>query len=325
MELQDFIEETVSALSEYYGEDTEIKTHEIRKNNGVLLQGVCPLKQGKNIAPTIYLNSFYERHQKGESFGVLIKEMVHTIEKSQVTNNFDMSFFLNYDNIKKKLVLRLIHRENNKELLSKVPYMEFQDLAIVCHYLIITEEIGMGAILIQKEHLKLWNIKEEILFQDAFKNGPKLEPYSILEMSEIIKSILYDSFQEQIEEICEEYACDKEILIKSTMEDMSEKLEEKQISMYVLTNEKRCYGAACLVYQDMLDIIGDKLQDDYYIIPSSVHEIIFVAKGECVDSLSLNQMIEEVNQTQVEKEERLSDHTYLYQRNTKKLISITNH
>ena len=39
MELQEFIKKTVKALEEYYGENVEVKTHSIYKNNGILLQG----------------------------------------------------------------------------------------------------------------------------------------------------------------------------------------------------------------------------------------------------------------------------------------------
>ena len=55
--------------------------------------------------------------------------------------------------------------------------------------------------------------------------------------------------------------------------------------------------------------------------------VVSVAKGygENVVANRLNEMINEVNTTQVEEEEWLSNHTYLYQRNNKKLISITNH
>ena len=52
---------------------------------------------------------------------------------------------------------------------------------------------------------------------------------------------------------------------------------------------------------------------------------IVVAKKECIDSFVLNEMIDEVNRTGVEEEEWLSNHTYLYLRKNKKLISITNH
>lgn len=325
MKLQKFTEKTEKALSEYYGKEAEVKTHKIYKNNGMLLQGICALKNGKNIAPTIYLNSFLERYEKGESFGVLIKEIIQILEDSQVSKDFNTGFFMDYENVRKKLVLRLIHLEKNEELLKKIPYIKFQDLAIVCHCLLMTEEIGMGAIVIHKEHLKIWNIGEETLFRDAFENSPRMEPYTILKMSEIIKRILKNSIQEKIEEICQEYICDKQVLLNSTLEHMTQEIEEKHIPMYVLTNENRCYGAACLVYPHMLEIIAEKLQDDYYIIPSSIHEIIIVAKRECIDSVCINEMINEVNRTEVEEEDWLSNHTYLYQRNSKELISITNH
>ena len=90
MELQEFTLKTVKALEEYYGDEAEIKTHEVYKNNGVLLQGICALKKGKNIAPTIYMNSFFERYHRGEKFGELVQEMLHLIEENTVTSNFDI-------------------------------------------------------------------------------------------------------------------------------------------------------------------------------------------------------------------------------------------
>lgn len=325
MEIQQFTEKTIKALSEYYGKDVEIKKHQVYKNNGILLQGICVLQNGKNIAPTVYLNSFLERYNEGENFGFLIKEMIRFMEENQVDSNFNMDFFMDYEQVKRKLVIRLIHLEKNRELLKQVPYIKFEDLAIVCHCLLITEEIGVGAILIHKEHLNTWNVNEEELFRDAMKNSPQLEPYHILKMSDMIKSILYDTVYGKIEEIYGEYACDRELLLDSTLENMAKEIEEKHIPMYVLTNEKRFYGAACLAYPNMLQTIAEKLQDDFYILPSSIHEIIFVAKKECIDSYSLNEMIEEVNRTQVEEEEWLSNHTYLYQRKNQKLVSVTNH
>ncbi len=325
MEIQRFTEKTERALGEYYGKEAEIKQHTVYKNNGILLHGICVLQNGKNIAPAVYLNSFWERYKNGESFGILIKEIINFMEENQVSGNFDTDFFKDYGQVKRKLVIRLIHLEKNKELLNRVPYIKFQDLAIVCHCLLVTDEIGVGTILIHKEHLAVWKISEKELFQDALENSPKLEPCHMLKMSDMIKNILYDSVCDKIDEICEEYACDKEMLLDSTLANMAKEIEEKHIPMYVLTNEKRFYGAACVAYPDMMEYVAEKLQDDFYILPSSIHEVIIVAKRECVDSYTLNEMIEEVNKTQVEEEEWLSNHTYLYQRKNQKLISVTNH
>lgn len=324
MNFEQFIEKIKTALRDYFGEEAEIKTHQVYKNNGVLLQGVCALEKGKNIAPTVYLNDFYEKYEQGAAFGELVRKIVQFMENNRVTSDLNVDFFMDYKKIKKKLVLRLINREQNEELLKQIPYLKFKDLAIVCHCILITEEIGTGSILIYKHHLEAWNIGEDILFQDAFENSPKIEPYCILKISDMMKEVLKRTIEERIDEICEEYETDKTELLNRTLENMAQELEEKNIPMYVLTNQNRYYGAASLVYPGMLEKIGDILQEDYYVLPSSVHEIIFVGKTYCMDSFVLNEIIEEINRTQVMEEEWLSDHTYLYQRKEKNLISVLN-
>ena len=272
MELQEFTEKTVKALEDYFGDGVEIRTHQVSKNNGILLQGICVLEKGKNIAPTVYINSFFEKYQKGVTFGRIIRDMVIYMEHNQVTKNLDVDFFLDYENVRKKLVIRLIHEEKNKELLKKVPYLKFQDLAIVCYCTMVTEEIGNGSILIHKHHLESWGVEEETLFQDAFENSPRIEPASILKMSDMMTSVLRESVKEQIDEVCEKDVEEKEELLEVTLENMAREIEEKNIPMYVLTNTKRYYGAASMVYPDMLEKIGDMLKEDFYVLPSSVHE-----------------------------------------------------
>ena len=322
MELQKFTEKVTNALCQYYDAKVKIETHKVYKNNGILLQGICALQEGKNIAPTVYLNDFFERYREGESLGSLVKEIIHLIEKNQVSNTVDVSFFMDYEKVKKRLVFRLIHKDKNKELLQGVPFQTFEDLAIVCHCLMLTEELGTGSILIHREHLENWEISEEQLFADAMINSPLIEPYCILKMSDMVKNILEETMKGQIDEICEEYPQDKEKLLERTMEQMVEEMEENQVPMYVLTNARRYYGAACMAYPGVLQKIAELLQDDYYILPSSVHEIIFLSKSKALDASFLNEMIQEVNQSQVEEEEWLSNHAYLYQRKTKNLISI---
>ena len=324
MELQKFTEKTLKALREYYGQDVEIRSHSVYKNNGILLQGICVLEQGTNIAPTVYLNDFLNKYEEGELFGNIIKKIIEIIEKNKVTNQLDVAFFMDYEQVKKKLVLRLINRKENEELLKHVPYLKFKDLAIVCHCIMISEEIGTGSILIHKHHLETWGILEDTLLQDAFINSPIIEPYNILKISDMMKKMLRETIREQIDEICGEDSEYKEAFLEATMENMIREIEEKHIPMFVLTNQNRYYGAACLVYPGMLEVMGEMLQDDFYILPSSVHEIIFLGKKGCMDSTALNEMIEEVNRTQVDEEEWLSDHTYLYERKNKKFISITN-
>ena len=59
MELQNFVKKIKVELEGVYGNSVKIEHHQVYKNNGILLQGICVLKEGQNIAPTIYLNDFF--------------------------------------------------------------------------------------------------------------------------------------------------------------------------------------------------------------------------------------------------------------------------
>ena len=61
------------------------------------------------------------------------------------------------------------------------------------------------------------------------------------------------------------------------------------------------------------------LKKDYYILPSSVHEVIIVPYSEIYVCSKLDEMVREINSTQVEEEDVLSNHVYLYDRVSGKL------
>jgi len=92
---------------------------------------------------------------------------------------------------------------------------------------------------------------------------------------------------------------------------------------YIMTNKYQINGASVLLYHGLLDGLAEKLGTDLYVIPSSIHEFLIlpVLPGTCIQDL--NAMIHEVNSTQVEEEEILSDHAYFYSRSEKLLTSMS--
>jgi len=322
MELQEFTEKIIQALKEFYGPQTRIESHQIYKNNGFKLQGICVLMPEKNIAPTVYLNHFFEAFSKGEDFGEILSQIITLYEENQVSQNLDVDFFLDYLKVKKRLVLRLIHREKNKELLKDIPHRTFQDLAVVCHCMIVNRFIGTGSILIHRNHLASWKIDEEELFQAAYENSPRLQPCQVNPMEDMVKEILGRAIEDKVEEICQEYPQNKDSLVKRTMEDVEQEIQAFPVPMYVLTNAGRYYGAACLLYDGILEKAAETIGGDFYILPSSVHEVILVAKQQGDGGMKFSKMIQEVNRSQVDPEEWLSDHAYLYKKEEKRVVSL---
>ena len=77
-----------------------------------------------------------------------------------------------------------------------------------------------------------------------------------------------------------------------------------------------------MVYDSVLSDVGEKLGEDYYILPSSIHECIVIPKKEEIDPEELKIMVREINATQVQPEEVLSDEIYQYERRYHRLSMV---
>lgn len=86
-----------------------------------------------------------------------------------------------------------------------------------------------------------------------------------------------------------------------------------------LSNTSNFYGASCIFYPKVLENIRRKIQNDYYIIPSSVHEVLILL-ADSIGKEELNQMIQEVNATVVESREILAEHCYKYDSKKNEII-----
>ena len=89
--------------------------------------------------------------------------------------------------------------------------------------------------------------------------------------------------------------------------------------MYVLSNKSKLNGSGCILYQNLLRSLGKKLESDFYILPSSVHEVLLIPADDQDSYEELTAMVQEVNATQLANEEILSDHVYYYSREAEKL------
>lgn len=79
----------------------------------------------------------------------------------------------------------------------------------------------------------------------------------------------------------------------------------------VLGNKSGIEGAASIVFGDVLTEIKSKLKENYYILPSSINEVLIVPESFAEPDF-IRKMVRDVNNTVVDKAERLSDSIYFY-------------
>lgn len=290
---QRFTDKLRKAVSKSYGETCLVEVNEIEKNNGVVYHGITIKRKDSNISPTIYLEKLYQEYEDGVPLGDILEKVIQIYEDHKIEGGIDLQFLLDFEKIKEKIVFRLIHYENNREMLSEVPYVRFLDMAVIFYCSIAHETLGNIAIVIKKNICRIWGIEKEELLLLAGRNTPVLLPFTLRSMEQIMEELGHIS-------------C----------------VSGKEPCMYVLTNSRKMFGAACLLYPDVLKHFAQAADKSFYVLPSSVHEVILVPerKGFCGEAF--RQIVKEMNGEQVEWEEVLSDSVYYYDREKGKLEKI---
>lgn len=291
MRYQNFIE-TVKEHIEQKLQKT-VTVIPVLKNNGTIYDGLVIHDPILNISPTIYLNHHFHRYLDGVSLEEIYEDIIHTYEENLPMEDFDISVFREYDKAKERIVMKLVNARKNKELLKKVPHILVYDLAIVflCHVSDLTEEYS--TILIHTEHLKLWDVSTEDLYEIAKSNSPQILPPRLDNLHDVYRNVTGISLPFL-----------------------------KDLDICILTNQLKIYGATCMVYPDLLEEISNLYTDDLCLIPSSVHEILLFPLHNIPAEYSLediNQMILDVNTNELTDDEILSDHIYQFHRESKEL------
>ena len=270
-----------------------VTIHTAVKNNGTMRKGLTLTEHGINIAPTIFLEEYYQRFQKGLSEEQAAGEILKLYAQVRYGHSIKTEGLGEYDEIRDKIVYRLVNREANADLLRDIPYREYLDLAVIFYVMVEFNDYGTAAMLIRKEHLEIWEVSEEEVFRRAHHNTHRILPEELRTMQAVLLDITEDG------------------------EDEEERPEE---ILYVLSNRLRSHGAAAILYEGSLEKIADRLSCSYYVLPSSIHEVIITPDRHLFSYRELSEMVKEINETQVEPEEVLADHAYYYDRSRKKLI-----
>lgn len=304
-----FVNEIMKRVKKNLGERYTINLYKVVKNNALELDSLVVLKEGKNFAPNLYLEPYYESYLEGTPLSEIANRLCYIYHHCAVPS-LSQDFVYSFDEMKPYIIFRLVNYEKNQVLLSQIPHVRQLDLAITFHCLVRSDEEGIGTIRITNEHMKLWDVTTNSLVTLARSNTRKLFPASIRSMDDVMKGLLK-----------EEKTVDHEsVILDEKMDQFLIKNTSVYSNMFILSNQKGINGAACMLYEGILREFADRIQSDFFILPSSIHEIILVPRHGDMNKSSLTKMVMEVNRTQVAAEEVLSDRVYYYSREKNKVL-----
>lgn len=306
MNFDDFKKLTVNSIGDYLSEFeiSKIKLEPVRKNNGVMLTGLIILRADEMVSPSMYLENYYYQYLNNKDFDLTLSKIRDDyIEAHEHMEQMDIKF----DVVKENIIMKVVNFDSNKDILDSSPYIRKNDLALTFRVLVNRDYTGISSTQLTYSLMEKYNINlsKDELYELAKANTMKFFPPKIVEMSEMFVNMGMDELD----------------------------IPNEKTSLYVLTNDAGVNGATCMFYDNVFDEFATEF-GDFYIIPSSIHEVILVDKSYVHNSPEdritkvqkkedINQfrmMIEEINENVVATEEILSNNLYEYDKDNREIF-----
>ena len=247
-----------------------------------------PEEDGRNGAfPVFYMQDLYELYLRGNSMDAILKYVCSWMFNASETyaareNDFDTAW------MKERVVFQLINYDRNFQMLSDLPHRKFLDLAVIYRVISLDGDGHMYGVIVTHDLLESWDMTEEDLYKKAWENTLQMLPFVLKDASQIVGE-------------------------ECTLVDFENR-------MYVITNDGCHFGAAAMLYPDILEMAADEIGSSYIILPGSIHEL-YAVKDQENRLHHWRKTVRYANQNLVHPTEWLSDNLYYYDK-VRKTVKI---
>ena len=282
-----FLDEMVDklqAVQNPFSSQFRVKVKDVEKANGMSYRGIEVSDQQVRMGVTINMDKHYKMYLGGKS----VDEIADLVQQ-QAADAFerrpdvDMSRLKDYESLCSNVMMEAVSREKNAEYLQNIPHFDMADLSIIYRLNVGRDRNhDIGVVTVDNQLLSSMGVSQDQFQKDVFEQAIAGEP-------PILKSLA-------------------EVMDMNFMGDDS----EPEGGLFLATNRDALYGASVIAIPGFLDQAAEKLGGSFYILPSSVHEVLLLRNDEEVNVQEMESMVQEINAAIVSPEEQLSDRVYHY-------------
>lgn len=242
------------------------------KANGLKKHGVRMRYDGNNnVAPVVYVEDFPDLPLDD------LAEKIRQIITENTRESSDLGWISEWEQVKDKVVARLYNQKTTGEVIRSAKEYGFDGLVLI-PYVDCTGIMQGGSIKVMRQMVDLWGVTDDELFETAISNiDARITPLG--DVLAMLKGGV-------------------------DLEDL-----DVNVPIFMVSNAKMCFGASAILKAK--DVLRERLTDGFIVIPSSVHEVLVVNKGE-MDIMDITDMIESVNESCVKPEEYLGSTPYVF-------------
>ena len=270
----------------------EMVAMEIRERTGLQAQvntkqmpdgterfGVTVKETSANIAPSIYVDEMKGAGLTVEQAATEVLKLYETHKNPKV----DVDWFTHFEQVKEKLYVKMLPKTFKTDVYRSAKAYGFEDLILVPYVRAELTPGEFGSIRVSADHIEKWGVTKREVMDTAIKNTKNGNVKVISLMAFMTGFAGFDGYNE----------------------------ETSYDEPFVISNSEAVFGASAILGK-IKDIKAEN-PDGFYVIPSSVHELIVLPKGiNGMDEEMITGFVHEVNSQVVVPEERLSDHVYTF-------------
>ena len=254
----------------------DIRLDEVQKMNESYT-GLTVRLDDSISAPVVNMDMFYQQYQDDRPLADVMRDMAEVVQMEPPAS-IDIDALKDYANVKDKLFVRLNSVEGNEKVMEESPHQMAADMMMTYHIFIPDREgDGFMSARISNDMMKDYGISVEQLHQDAIASTGLLFKPKIQSMMEALTGV-----------------------------------PEEDPKMMIVTNEQGSLGASALFCEGVMDKAAEYMKGNYFVLPSSIHEMLVVPDNGDFDREDLETMVKEANRTVVDPSDRLSDAVYHY-------------
>ena len=280
----DFIDILIATLKPMLPDACDISVQEVTKQAEERLTALCIRSDKTNITPLIYIDSAYQNYCHGASIENLALTIKQIYEQNSNLQQFDTTIVTDWEKAKKTVCARLINVKRNTSYLAEKVTTPLDGTNLAYMYFIDIPIPKDGSVPINTSIFKGWNVSLEEMHEIACANTQRLYPACIQSMAATMEDLAGDTGIDFV---------------------------PTDAAMYVVTNRQKIHGAISALYPDTIKRLQDAL-GDYYLLPSSIHEMLAVPVSLAQSPEDLLHMVVSINHdgSVVRPEDILADNVY---------------
>ena len=280
------------------------------KNNDIERTGLTIRLPRETASPVIYLNFYYDQYQSGRSMDDILLDIADARKQASLgpAEELAPSFLEDYENIRGKLQMRIYDTEKNQKRLEGIVHHCYGDYTAAYAVVFDSDPERYLCALVTQPIMDMWGITKKTLHEDTIRSDLSNEP-KLISMDDMMKSMFDDSGA------------------VNYLEDGNgprPDFTSGPMPLFVLTNRQKINGAGLILNPVVQQKVAEILGGSYYVIPSSVHEVLVLPDGvdrEMINAKSLGDMCAQVNASVVDPNEVLSGKIAYFDAKEQKLVN----